>query len=52
MSIVIWPQQSAEWVSAIRAAASGQAVVAPTSAVEALAAAREAEGWIGKLDRG
>ena len=51
MSIVIWPQQSAEWVSAIRAAASGQAVVAPTSAVEALAAAREAEGWIGKLDR-
>src|SRR6476659_7221060 len=51
MSIVIWPQQSAEWVAAVRQAAGGQEIIAPTSAAEALAAARDAEGWIGRLDR-
>src|SRR5690349_10525307 len=51
MHLVIWPQQSDEWVAAIREAAGAHEVVAPTSAAEALAAAREAEGWIGRLDR-
>jgi phosphoglycerate dehydrogenase-like enzyme len=49
MSIVIWPRQAAEWVAAIREAAGAMAVVAPTSEEEALAAAPEAEGWIGRL---
>ena len=51
MRIVIWPRQSDEWVAAIGEAASGHEVVAPASDAEALAAAREAEGWIGRLDR-
>jgi phosphoglycerate dehydrogenase-like enzyme len=51
MHLVIWPQQPDEWVAAIREAAGAHEVVAPTSAAEALAAARDAEGWIGRLDR-
>ena len=49
MSLVIWPQQSAEWVDAIRRVAGGTEVVAPASEAEAESAARAAEGWIGRL---
>jgi phosphoglycerate dehydrogenase-like enzyme len=49
MSLVIWPQQSAEWVAAIREAAGGMPVVAPEDEAAARAAAPEAEGWIGTL---
>ena len=49
MTLVIWPQQSAAWVGAIREAAGAMPVVAPASEAEALSAAREAEGWIGRL---
>lgn len=51
MRIVVWPEQPAAWVAAIREAAGGHEVVAPTDAAGALAAAPEAEGWIGRLDR-
>ena len=49
MSLVVWPQQSAEWVEAIREAAGEMPVVAPTNDAEAAGAAPEAEGWIGRL---
>ncbi len=49
MTLVIWPQQSAAWVEAIREAAGGMPAVAPASEAEALSAAPEAEGWIGRL---
>ncbi len=49
MSLVIWPQQSAEWVAGIREAAGVLPVVAPENEAAALAAAPEAEGWIGVL---
>lgn len=49
MSMVIWPEQPAEWVTAIRGAAGETLVVAPTNEAEAKAAARDAEGWIGRL---
>jgi phosphoglycerate dehydrogenase-like enzyme len=51
MRLVIWPQQPDEWVAAIRDAAGAHEVSAPATAAEALAAAREAAGWIGRLDR-
>jgi phosphoglycerate dehydrogenase-like enzyme len=50
MSIVIWPEQSAAWVAAIREAAGNVPVVTPASEAEAMAAARTAEGWIGRLN--
>src|SRR3954471_6545003 len=50
VSIVIWPEQSAEWVAAIRAAAGDTPVVTPASESEAMAAARTATGWIGRLN--
>lgn len=50
MSIVVWPQQSEEWVAAIRAVAGDMTVVTPANEAEAMAAAREAEGWIGRLN--
>lgn len=49
MRIVIWPEQSREWVEAIRGEAGDAEVVAPTSEMEAMTAARTADGWIGKL---
>ena len=49
MSLVIWPPQSAAWVAAIREAAGATPVVAPGDEAAALAAAPEAEGWIGRL---
>lgn len=49
MRIVIWPEQSDEWVGAIREAAGDAEVVTPASEAEAMAAARTAAGWIGKL---
>ncbi|MBW3623374.1 MAG: D-2-hydroxyacid dehydrogenase [Armatimonadetes bacterium] len=49
MSIVIWPPVSAEWIAAIRDAAGEREVAAPQSEAEAGEAAREAEGWIGRL---
>lgn len=49
MSLVIWPQQSAEWVAAIGEAAGAMPVIAPTDEAAARAAAPEAEGWIGQL---
>jgi len=49
MSLVIWPPQAAEWVAAIREAAGTMPVVAPEDEEAALAAAPEAEGWIGRL---
>ena len=49
MSLVIWPPQSAEWVEAIRQAAGDTPVVTPVNEADALAAAPEAEGWIGRL---
>ena len=51
MTLVIWPEIPAHEVAAIREAAGVgvMEVVAPTSAAEALAAAPQAEGWIGKL---
>ncbi len=49
MSLVIWPEQSDEWVAAIREAAGATAVVTPSDEAAALAAAPEAEGWIGRL---
>lgn len=49
MSLVIWPQQSPEWVAAIREAAGEMPVVAPDDEGAARAAARDAEGWIGRL---
>lgn len=49
MNLVIWPQQSVEWVAAIREAAGAIPVVAPEDEAAALAAAPEAEGWIGQL---
>ncbi len=49
MRIVIWPKQSGEWVEAIRSAAGDVEVVTPANEAEAMAAARTAEGWIGKL---
>ena len=49
MSIVIWPPQSDRWVTAIRIAAGDTPVVTPTNEDEAAAAARTAEGWIGRL---
>jgi len=50
MRIVIWPEQSGEWVAAIRGAAGDAEVVTPTNEAEAMAAARTADGWIGKLN--
>lgn len=50
MSIVIWPEQSEEWVSAIRESAGDVPVVTPADEAEAMAAARTAEGWIGRLN--
>src|SRR5262249_43556703 len=50
MSLVIWPQQPAGWVAAIREEAGDVAVVAPEDEAAALAAAPEAEGWIGRLN--
>jgi phosphoglycerate dehydrogenase-like enzyme len=50
MSIVIWPELSDGWVAAIRAAAGDMEVVTPASEAEAMAAARTAEGWIGRLN--
>ena len=50
MSIVIWPEQSDAWVAAIREAAGDVEVVTPASEAEAMAAARTAEGWIGRLN--
>ena len=49
MSLVIWPPQSAAWVAGIREAAGAMPVVAPEDEAAALAAAPEAEGWIGIL---
>jgi phosphoglycerate dehydrogenase-like enzyme len=49
MSLVIWPQQPAAWVTAIRAAAGAAEVVAPASEAAALAAVPAAAGWIGRL---
>ncbi len=49
MRIVIWPEQSGEWVEAIRGVAGDAEVVTPTNEAAAMAAARTAEGWIGKL---
>jgi len=49
MSLVIWPQQSVEWVAAIREAAGAMPVIAPEDEAAARAAAPEAEGWIGQL---
>ena len=49
MSLVIWPPQPAAWVAAIREVAGDVAVVAPEDEAGALAAAPEAEGWIGRL---
>jgi len=49
MRIVIWPEQSAEWVGAIRGAAGDAEIVTPAREAEAMAAARTADGWIGKL---
>lgn len=49
MSLVIWPQRSAEWVAAIREAAGEMPVVAPGDEAAACAAAPDAEGWIGRL---
>jgi len=49
MSLVIWPQQSAEWIAAIREAAGAMPVIAPEDEAAARAAAPEAEGWIGQL---
>jgi phosphoglycerate dehydrogenase-like enzyme len=48
MSIVIWPPQSEAWVADIRDAAGRMPVVTPANEEEALAAAPEAEGWIGR----
>ncbi len=50
MSIVIWPEQSGEWVAAIREAAGDVPVVTPASEAEAMTAARAATGWIGRLN--
>jgi phosphoglycerate dehydrogenase-like enzyme len=50
MSIVIWPEQSEAWVAAIREAAGDVPVATPASEAEAMAAARTAEGWIGRLN--
>jgi phosphoglycerate dehydrogenase-like enzyme len=50
MSLVIWPQQSEEWVNAIRNAAGEWTVLTPASEAEAVEAARDAEGWIGRLN--
>src|SRR6185437_1971323 len=50
MSIVIWPVVSEAWVAAIREAAGDVPVVTPASEAEAMAAARTAEGWIGRLN--
>jgi phosphoglycerate dehydrogenase-like enzyme len=49
MRVVIWPEQSAAWVEAIRDAAGDAEVVTPASEAEAMAAARTADGWIGKV---
>lgn len=49
MSLVIWPPQRAEWVTAIRAVAGGTPVLTPADEAAALAAAPTAEGWVGQL---
>ncbi len=49
MRIVIWPEQSEEWVRTIRGAAGEAEVVTPANEAETMAAARTADGWIGKL---
>ncbi|MCC6626785.1 MAG: D-2-hydroxyacid dehydrogenase [Chloroflexi bacterium] len=49
MSLVIWPPQSAEWVTAIREAAGDTPVLTPADEAAALAAAPAAEGWVGRL---
>jgi phosphoglycerate dehydrogenase-like enzyme len=49
MSIVIWPPESEAWAADIRDAAGRMPVVTPTNEREALAAAPEAEGWVGRL---
>ena len=49
MTLVLWPPLPAHWVSAIHAAAGTETVLAPASEDEAREAAREAEGWIGRL---
>src|SRR4051794_12210874 len=49
MALVIWPALPDDWVAAIRAMAGEMPVVAPATEAAALAAAAEAEGWIGRL---
>ena len=49
MSIVIWPEQPAPWVEAIRQAAGPVEVRTPATEAEAIACAPSAEGWIGEL---
>jgi phosphoglycerate dehydrogenase-like enzyme len=49
MKIVIWPARP-DWEPALRSAAGNATVVMPANEAEALAAAADAEGWIGKLD--
>lgn len=49
MTLVIWPPMAAHRVAAIREAAGATEVIAPESEAEALAAAPQAEGWIGAL---
>lgn len=49
MTLVIWPKVPDHEVAAIREAAGGVEVVAPADEAAALAAAPQAEGWIGRL---
>jgi phosphoglycerate dehydrogenase-like enzyme len=49
MSLVIWPRQSQEWTDAMRNAAGNLTVLIPASEAEALEAAQNAEGWVGRL---
>jgi phosphoglycerate dehydrogenase-like enzyme len=49
VNIVIWPERP-DWDKAVRDAAGSATVVSPTTEAEALAAAPEAEGWIGNMN--
>jgi phosphoglycerate dehydrogenase-like enzyme len=44
-----WPSDPSEWVEQLRKAGGTLAIVTPTSEAEAMAAAPEAEGWVGRL---
>ncbi len=49
MSIVIWPPVGDDWIAGIREPAGSTKVVTPATEAEALAAAPEAEMWIGQF---